>query len=104
MACNDINSTIWNWKSGDQYLGSIGQLKIPFNYFSCGTYYFDGSFRVVKFPKGMILYHGSGAIANAGVEFPLGKDFYDPEQEYKMTNNELNKKFLKMMENLYKKF
>lgn len=92
MACNDINSTNWNWKSGDQYLGSIGRLKIPFNYFSCGTYYFDGSFRVVKFPKGMILYHGSGAIANAGVEFPLGKDFYDPEQEYKMTNNELRKK------------
>lgn len=50
------------------------------NYFSCGTYYFDGEYQVVKFPKGMQLYHGSGELANANVEYPAGIDFYKPHK------------------------
>jgi hypothetical protein len=73
-----ISNQFWNWKTGDKTKIKIGQAIIPMNYFSCGTYYFDGEFQVVKFPKGMQLYHGSGALANANVEFPVGSDFYNP--------------------------
>lgn len=78
MACMKISNKLWDWKTGDKTTIKIGQATIPMNYFSCGTYFFDGEFQVVKFPKGMQLYHGSGALANANVEFPAGPDFYKP--------------------------
>lgn len=80
MACMKISNELWDWKTGDKTTIKIGQAVIPMNYFSCGTYFFDGEFQVVKFPKGMQLYHGSGALANANVEFPAGPDFYKPHQ------------------------
>jgi len=78
MACAKI--PLWDWKKGSQISINLGGASIPMNYFSCGTYYFDGEYQVVKFPKGMQLYHGSGALANANVEFPAGIDFYKPHQ------------------------
>lgn len=78
MACMKISNNLWDWKTGDKTTIKIGQATIPMNYFSCGTFYFDGEFQVVKFPKGMQLYHGSGALANANVEFPVGSDYYNP--------------------------
>lgn len=69
----------WNWKSGDYYIDTTqAGYPITRNYFDCGTYFFDGTFNVVKFPKGMTLYHGSGMLANAVVEFPVGIDYYKP--------------------------
>jgi hypothetical protein len=76
MACSKI--PLWDWKKGWNTSINIGSAHIPMNYFSCGTYYFDGEYQVVKFPKGMQLYHGSGALANANVEFPAGVDLYKP--------------------------
>jgi hypothetical protein len=76
MACKRISKAEWDWKSGETRTVKMGSLTVPMNYFSCGTYYFDGVFQVVKFPKGLQLYHGSGALANANVEFPIGADFY----------------------------
>lgn len=78
MACMKVSKELWNWKSGDKTEIKIGGAVIPMNYFSCGTYFFDGEFQVVKFPKGMQLYHGSAALANANVEFPAGLDYYKP--------------------------
>lgn len=79
MACSKV--AFWNWKKGEQtFINLGGGAQIPLNYFSCGTYYFDGEYQVVKFPKGMQLYHGSGALANANVEFPAGIDFYKPHK------------------------
>lgn len=79
MACAKI--PLWDWKKGGQTTINLGGgAQIPLNYFSCGTYYFDGEYQVVKFPKGMQLYHGSGALANANVEYPAGIDFYKPHK------------------------
>lgn len=78
MACMKVSKKLWNWKSGDKTEIKIGGAVIPMNYFSCGTYFFDGEFQVVKFPKGLQLYHGSAALANANVEFPAGLDYYKP--------------------------
>jgi len=79
MACAKIS--LWDWKKGGQTTINLGGgAQIPMNYFSCGTYYFDGEYQVVKFPKGMQLYHGSGALANANVEYPAGIDFYKPHR------------------------
>lgn len=79
MACAKI--PLWDWKKGGQTTINLGGgAQIPMNYFSCGTYYFDGEYQVVKFPKGMQLYHGSGALANANVEYPAGIDFYKPHK------------------------
>lgn len=88
MACNKLLD--WDWKKGNPTEIDIGGgAKIPMNYFSCGTYYFDGQYQVVKFPKGMQVYHGSGSLVNNNVEFPLGKSFYDP---HKMgTSSNINK-------------
>ena len=74
-AANDI----WDWKSGNSYVdNSIGNgIIFERNYFDCGTYFFDGNFNVVKFPKGMTIYHGSYPLANAVVGFPVGIEYYD---------------------------
>jgi hypothetical protein len=71
----------WDWKSGDVHADTTTTVPFNRNYFDCGVYYFDGTFNVVKFPKGMSLYHGSGVLANAVVEFPVGIKYYEP---YKM--------------------
>lgn len=78
MACAKIS--LWDWKKGGQTTINIGGAQLPMNYFSCGTYYFDGEYQVVRFPKGMQVYHGSGALANANVEFPAGISFYTPQK------------------------
>jgi len=80
MACSKISSAIWDWKKGEQPTINLAGAKIQMNYFSCGTYYFDGEYQIVKFPKGMQLYHGSAALANANVEFPAGINFYTPHK------------------------
>ena len=68
-----------NWQTGD-----FNGLKLPEHikpdYFYCGQYYFDGRYVVVKFPKGMSLYHGSRPLANAAVNLPLGKEYYTPSE------------------------
>ena len=79
MACENVKS--WKWKEGEHYnplpFDPTGNI-LQFNYFTCGTYYFDGDYYVVKFPKGMQLYNGSGPLANSVAEFPVGKNFYQP--------------------------
>lgn len=68
----------WNWKKGEPHISQVGDNYIQRTYFDCGEYFWDGEFNVVKFPKGMSLYHGSAALVNANVEYPVGKHFYDP--------------------------
>ena len=46
------------------------------DYYDCGKYYFDGTFNVVEFPKGMSLYHGSVNLTAAGYSYPL-PTYYD---------------------------
>ena len=86
--CNKLKN--WNWKEGQVFKDDsikfgyydingnviIGN-EFQRNYFDCGMYYFDGVFNVVKFSKGMTLYHGSGLLANNVVLFPVGKEYYD---------------------------
>ncbi len=76
MACKLVRD--WDWKSGDLKTEKLGSLTIPLNYFTCGTFYFDGLFYVVKFPAGMSIYHGSGSMAAKDIEFPVGNVFYNP--------------------------
>jgi hypothetical protein len=85
MSVNNIKpcgatNDIWDWKSGNSYVeNTIGKgIIFERNYFDCGTYFFDGHFNVVKFPKDMTLYHGSFQLANAVVGFPVGIPYYDP--------------------------
>lgn len=68
----------WDWKKGDsQITTNIGGYSIVRDYFDCGEYFWDGEYNVVRFPKGMILYHGSAYLADAVNEYPLGRSFYD---------------------------
>jgi hypothetical protein len=67
-----------DWESGELE-GVVLPHGIKPDYFYCGNYYFDGKFVVVKFPKGMSLYHGSKPLANAAVNMPLGPGFYIPQ-------------------------
>lgn len=76
MSCEKIENN-WHWKNGKSSSMTIGGVTIPMNYFTCGVYYFDGIFQVVKFPKGMQLYHGSKPLADANVEYPNGLTFYE---------------------------
>ena len=72
--CGALNDK-WDWKNGESYTDTNiegGRTQIIRNYFDCGTYFFDGNFNVVKFPKGMTIYHGSFPLANAVVGFPVG--------------------------------
>jgi hypothetical protein len=68
MASTFTKQWTWDWKTGKQTGG-------PLNYFSCGTYYFDGEFQVVKFPKGMKIFHKH---LDSKLEFPIGLDYYRP--------------------------
>ena len=69
----------WDWKGGDKLMDDSTGLIINRNYFYCGTYFFDGEFNVVKFPKNMILYHGSGILADNLTGFPVGIPYYNPK-------------------------
>lgn len=77
MACKNLPRAGNEWKTGTQYLVP-GDFQLPVNYFTCGNYYFDGKYNCVEFPADLELYHGSAELAEANVEYPLGKDFYRP--------------------------
>lgn len=77
----------WDWQSGETYTDDTTDIEFKRNYFDCGVYFFDGTFNVVKFPKGMTLYHGSNILANAIVEFPVGIDYYKPYDMSNVTEN-----------------
>ena len=76
MACNKLIDT--DWKKGTYNSVEIGNIKIPFNFFSCSTFFFDGLFYVVEFPVGMNFYHGE--LTNN--EFPIGNKFYEPLNKF----------------------
>ena len=48
---------------------NVFDFEIKRNYFDCGEYFFDGTFNVVKFRKGLTIFHGSYNLSNAQVEF-----------------------------------
>lgn len=48
--------------------------------FWCGEYFFDGEYNVVRFPKGMSLYHGSAGLVKNLIPFPLGLDYFTKPQ------------------------
>ena len=80
----------WDWKAGEhanERFGGVPQFER--NYFDCGNYFFDGEFNVVKFEKGMTLYHGSAALANYVAEYPIGPEFYKANETIK--NGQLSK-------------
>ena len=78
MACEKLNV---DWKSGDSFDLTTNNLKIPGNYFTCGVYYYDGFFKIVEFPKGMYMYHGSGVLAQKNAEYPAGEKYYESVPE-----------------------
>lgn len=47
------------------------------DFMSCGEYFFDGHYNVVRFPAGMVFYHGSPALANSLYTFPLGMPIFN---------------------------
>jgi hypothetical protein len=73
-ACSKIPA--WDWKSGDVFEKD----DITYDYFYCGEYYFDGEYQLVKFPKGMTVFHGSAIIANEATSYPIGIKYYDPQR------------------------
>ncbi|TFG91332.1 MAG: hypothetical protein E4H15_06065 [Syntrophobacterales bacterium] len=68
--------------SGDPWKGLPGHWKDKYGkeryWFDCGTFIYDGNFNLVKFPKGMSMYHGSAALSYYNAEFPLGINYYKP--------------------------
>lgn len=71
MACSRLPID-WNWKAGDQAVEIIGNLTLAMNYFSCGLYFFDGTYKVVEFEKDMTLYHGSDTLIQKKIDLPVG--------------------------------
>ena len=66
------------WKNGEPWNDNLTGINIARDQFDCGKYFFDGYFNVVKFPRGMTLFHGSSRLANANSEFPVGFNYYNP--------------------------
>ena len=56
-------------------------------WFECGNFFFNGIFNVVKFPKGMSLYHGSGNLSQFNVNFPLGFEYYNIKNNWLDSND-----------------
>ena len=52
------NTKLARWEQGDDNdtFIAMGSLKIPINYFTCGTFFFVVFFHVVSFPYVMLLY------------------------------------------------
>jgi hypothetical protein len=74
MACTKLKNS--NWKKGFDQKLDVGNLKIPFNYFDCGEYFFDGIFDCVKFSEGISIYHKNFKFLNSNFEFPINS-FYN---------------------------
>lgn len=68
--CNDP------WLQLEDWTDRFGRSRY---WYDCGQFYFDGTFNVVKFPKGMSFYHGSQSLARANAEFPF-PDYYNSQQ------------------------
>lgn len=82
MSCSNIPN--WNLNEGnfkDQY----GNER---SWFDCGQFYFDGTFNVVKFPKGMSLYHGSPALVWYNAFAPLGPEYFQLNKSNKLTTED----------------
>lgn len=77
-----------NWKKNDHIEDQYGNKR---SWFECGTFYFDGVFNVVKFPKGMSLYHGSPTLVWYNAVAPVGSSYYISSDENKMTQDEKSK-------------
>ena len=72
--CSKIDQ--WDWKSGALFEKD----GLTYDYFYCGEYYFDGEYQLVKFPKGMTLFHGSAILAEEAATYPVGIQYYEPER------------------------
>lgn len=70
--CSKISE--WNWKEGSNYR----QNGVKRTMFDCGEYFFDGKFNLVRFQKGINVYHGSIRLTEFASEYPVGVDFYEP--------------------------
>ena len=73
------NSLYNNWMNNEIGIvdTTIPSMSFERNIFDCGEYFFDGIFNVIRFPKGMQVYHGSSILANGVIEFPVGIDYYN---------------------------
>jgi hypothetical protein len=52
------------------------------DFLSCGSYFFDGHFNVVKMPKDTVLYHGSAVLADKLIVYPVGTRFYQQDLKH----------------------
>ena len=87
--CSNIN---FDFESGDIFTEEIGPIiEINRTYFDCGVYYFDGRFNVVKFPKNMIIYHGSGNMVRYNSEYPVGINYYDKTNSVNINSIDLRR-------------
>lgn len=71
------------WKQGRDFIDQYGNKRY---WFDCGTFYFDGTYNVVKFPKDLNMYHGSPILAYYNAAYPIGKAYYD--QSHRLTGKE----------------
>lgn len=73
MTCINLD-----WQRGTKWYLAVGDVMVKVNYFTCGKYYFNGMYNVVRFEEGVTFFHGSLALAKSYVEMPVGKEFYQP--------------------------
>jgi hypothetical protein len=86
MACNKLK---FDWKKGFDEKLHVGNLKLPFNYFECGEYFFDGIFNCVKFQKGISVYYQNLIFNNLNYEFPMNNFYENNVDENQLIKNVL---------------
>jgi hypothetical protein len=86
MACNKLK---FDWKKGLDGKLNVGNFKLPFNYFECGEYFFDGVFNCVKFQKGISVYYQNLIFNNSNYEFPMNNFYENNVDENQLIKNVL---------------
>ena len=77
-----------SWKDNKGFIDDYGNKRY---WFDCGEFYFDGKFNVVKFPKGLSIYHGSLPLVYYNAQMPLGIEYFDinPDINSKLSKEDI---------------
>ena len=78
----------YQWKNNKGFTDEYGHKRY---WFDCGEFYFDGKFNVVKFRKGLSLYHGSLPLVYYNAQMPLGVGYFDinPDINSKLSKEDI---------------
>lgn len=92
MTCKLLNDAqTKEWQAGKQFELSTDGYKLPVNFLTCSTYFFNGQLNCVTIPSGAQMYAYGAKWVDDNVEYPFDQ-FYVPKPSAPINYDQLTKK------------